>query len=101
MGRRRDTCAASVSSSRFRRSYSAILPSGKSCNLTSCSPLGRNLLPLYFSLFEPPTVDGLAIEAPLAAELESRDALLLEQTVDRRRMDAEIIRELSHRHNWT
>ena len=41
-------------------------------------------------------VDGLAIEAPVTADLESRDALLLEQTVDRRRMDPEIIRELSH-----
>ena len=55
-----------------------------------------NSLPIYFGLCEPPMVDGLAIEAPVTADLESRDALLLEQTVDRRRMDPEIIRELSH-----
>jgi hypothetical protein len=62
---------------------------------------GRNSLLLYFWLFEPPTVDVLAIETPVAADLESREALLLEQTLDRRGMDPEIIRELSHRQNWT
>src|SRR5439155_15935905 len=55
----------------------------------------------YYWLLEPPVVDGLAIEAPVAADLESGDALLLEQAVDRRGMDTEIIRELSDGQNWT
>ena len=46
-------------------------------------------------------VDGLAIEAPVAADLESRNAFLFEQAVDGRGMDAEIIRELSHHHYRT
>jgi hypothetical protein len=61
----------------------------------------RNLLLFCFWLCESPTVDVLAIEAPVTADLESREALLLEQTVDRRGMDPEIIRQLSHRQNWT
>ena len=46
-------------------------------------------------------VDGLAIEAPVATDLESRNAFLSEEAVDGRGMDAEIIRELSHRHYRT
>jgi hypothetical protein len=72
----------------------------RAVSLPLAIPSRYELLPIYL-LFEPPTVDGLAIETPVATNLESGDTLLLEQTVDGRGMDSQIISELSHCENWT
>ena len=48
---------------------------------------------------EPPSIDGLDVEPPIATDPEGRKLRALQHSVDRALMDVEIIRNFFHRQN--
>jgi len=74
----------------------------------TASPLMEGLMPhltlaqffhLLRTLLQPPLIDSLDIEAPVAADLEAGQLSLLQQAVNGRTMHAEIFRELAYGKN--
>jgi hypothetical protein len=52
------------------------------------------------TLLQAPLIDRLDVEAPVAPDLEARYPSPLEQAIDRRSVDTEIIRKLVDRHHF-
>jgi hypothetical protein len=59
----------------------------------------ESLCGLESILLQPPPVDGLDVEPPIASNLESRQIAALELAIDGGRMDFQVVRELLNRQN--
>ena len=67
--------------------------------LSVCGQVKPKSLAISLLLLQEPAIDGLDAKAPVAANTERRNLVLLEEPINRARMNLQIGRDLAQRHH--